>query len=109
MHQFIAVMLALLTLSTSLLPGGGAQFTLTSNTPTHVYVQLDPEGGAVLSSPTIFELDMVAGETFARTIAVHGPGSVRVRVWTNDSGEAASADQVIALPTLRQYVALVAH
>lgn len=98
--QFL-VLLAVLTLT--LTPNeNGVLFVIASDAPRHIYVQVDSAGGARVQSPTIYEYDIGAGEFFARTIEVYGPGSIRVRVW--DGGEGPSQDQTFELPTHRLYV-----
>lgn len=97
------LLLAVITLTLTL-TADGLQFVVWSDTPTTVYIQLDGQSGASVS-PTIFQTDLGAGEGFGRTVLIHAPGSIRVRVW--DGGEEPSADQTIQLPTYPTYIPLV--
>ncbi len=104
MRSFVLALLAAITLT--LTPNEyGVLFVIQSDTPRHLYVQIDSAGGARLQSATIYEYDIGAGELFGRTIEAYGPGSVRVRVW--DGGADPSADTTFQLPTMRTYLPLM--
>ena len=77
------------------------------------YVQIDTTDGLVVE-PQIFQFDLAPGETFSHSVVInHRPlsgGSVRVRVWTEQSLTDADADQTIAIPPptiYRLYVPLL--
>src|SRR6476620_6798359 len=59
----------------------GAQFTVTAGHTGTVYIEISAEGGARLQSPTMYQVDLKAGESFGKTIEAAGPGRIRVRVW----------------------------
>ena len=84
----------------------GPFLTIQTDAPRHLYVELTPEGGAVLASPTIFEFDLTPDATFGTQINAHGPGRIRVRVWRSDGGTEPTDEQVIELPTHRYYLPL---
>jgi hypothetical protein len=82
----------------------GLQVTIQSPAGCHpCYVQIDPSAGAT-ASPQIFQFDLNPGESFGHTVEVGGSGSVRVRVWTEMSGQDADADQTIQIATHRIYL-----
>jgi hypothetical protein len=84
----------------------GVFFIVAADAPHQVYIQVDPEGGAHLQSPTFYTPTLGAGELFGGRIEAYGLGSVRVRVWTN-TGNAPDADATYRLPTYRTYLALL--
>ena len=65
------------------------------------YVQIDTTDGLAIE-PQIFQFDLAPGETFGHSVMInHRPlsgGSMRVRVWTDQSLADADADQTIAIP-----------
>jgi hypothetical protein len=83
----------------------GVLFVIASDAPHDLYIQIDGAGGARIQSPTVYTYAIGADEGFARNIEAYGPGSVRVRVWTN-TGNAPDADATYQLPTHRYYLAL---
>ncbi len=83
----------------------GVAFIVASDAARHLYIEIDPAGGAQLQSPVQYQYDIGAGELFARNIEVYGPGSVRVRVW--DGGAEPSADTTFQLPTRHVYLPLM--
>lgn len=78
-----------LTLALSLT---GIQFTVHAPAGCHpCYVET--------STGQIFQFDLAPGESFGSTVNVPPfSSSVRVRVWTETSGEDADGDQTISLP-----------
>src|SRR5512138_2343428 len=110
-------LLTIILLLSALLPSGvtldagmteyGLTFTVRSDTARHVYVQLDPADGATVQDPIIYEFDLGAGDAFGRTVQVHGPGSVNVRVWVSDGGEAPATEARVSLPAHRTYLPLL--
>lgn len=85
MHIFLIVITLILTLTND-----GLRITVSSDTPTHVYVQVDN------AEPAIRLCDLGAGESCGFT--AHGAGAVRVRVW--DGATDPIADQTVTLPAL---------
>lgn len=106
-----------LLLSALLLPPGvtldasmteyGLTFTVRTDTARHVYVQLDPADGATIQDPIIYEFDLGANQGFSRTVQVHSPGSVNVRVWVSDGGTGPAAESRVFLPAHRTYLPLL--
>lgn len=82
-------------------------FTVHTDAARHFYVQVVPSEGASTQSPTIYEFDLKASESFGRVLPVIGPGRVAVRVWTSDGGTPPVAETVLSLPTRRLYLPLI--
>lgn len=108
------LLLALL-LSVTLAPDNQLTFTVQTDIPRSFYVELDTTGGATVQGPSFYLFSLKPGETFGRTITAVGgltPGTVRVRVWASDGGEAPVAEQTVnvaARPAQRLYVPLLLH
>ena len=80
----------------------GLQITITAPHGCHpCYVQIDD------GNPAIYQFDLHPGDSFGATSAVSG-SSVRVRVWTETSGQDADIDQFFAIPALhRTYLPMI--
>ena len=89
-----------------LLATSGVQITVTAPQGCHpCYVQIDPTEG-ITATPSIFQFDLNPGESFGGTVqltrAADRAGAVRVRVWTEQSGQDATADQTITITTIHR-------
>lgn len=84
-----------------LLTASGLRVTVTAPQGCHpCYVQIDPTAG-ITTEPQFYQFNLEAGDTFGHTVLVtRAPdqaGAVRVRVWTETSGQDADADQIITI------------
>ena len=93
--------LALITLTLTM-TADGLQFTVWSDTPAAIVIQVNGIDGATVQSPTIYTPTLGAGEGFGSTLQVSAPGSIRVRVW--DGATDPSADQTFPLPAHHFYL-----
>jgi hypothetical protein len=104
--RFFIIALTTLTL---MFGPNGLILSIQTDTPRHLYVQLDASGGAVLNAPQIYEFDLQPGETFTRIIPAYGPGTITASVWEDDGGIGPAASATVQLPTHRLYIPLAAH
>ena len=85
-----------------LLTTSGLQITVTAPAGCHpCYVQIDN------GDPAIYQFNLAPGDSFGATTHILG-SAARVRVWTDQSGKDADADQSIVIPAAhRMYLPLL--